>query len=146
MSTETYDDNDVVKAAWVKWGKVGNYIQGTLISVSDQMQVNQYSGKEENARRYEIKADAGQFNDIDDEKQPIEPAIDIKEGEIWTVGDHFTIHNSLKNIKVGTKLKIEFFETKKSKTKGNAPMKVRRVLSKGTMDQEWLDEQDADNF
>lgn len=144
MSKDNYSEDDVVKSPWVKWGKVGDNIHGTLISINQKEQVNQYTGKQETVLIYEIKADGGEYHDIDEKKNPIEPEIKIEQGQVYNVGDHFTIHGVMKNIKLGQKIKIEFFEEKPSKTKGNAPMKVRRVLSKGEMDTEWLKEKEEE--
>lgn len=149
---DDYSDDDALSSPWIKWGKIGDCIFGTLISVTPRTQKNQYTGKEESTLVYEIKADGGEYHDIDEKKNPIEPAIVINPGDVFNVGDHFTIHPIMKNVKLGQKIKIAFTEEKPSKTKGNAPMKVRKVYSKGVMDEEWLKEKEAaaaaadDNF
>lgn len=151
-SSDDYTDDDALSSPWIRWGKVGDCIFGTLISVTPRTAMNQNSGKMETSLVYEIKADGGEYHDMDDKKNPIEPAVVINPGDIFNVGDHFTIHPIMKNVKLGQKIKIAFTEEKPSRTKGNAPMKVRKVFSKGVMDQEWLDEQEAktvtgdDNF
>ena len=140
---DDYKDDDVLTSPWVKWGKVGDSIFGTLISVRSKTGVNQFNGKTEVSQVYEIKADGGEYHDIDAKKNPIEPAIVVKQGEIYNVGGHFTFDPVMKNIKLGQKLKIAFTEEKPSAKKGNAPMKIRKVYSKGVMDEEWLKEKEA---
>ena len=140
---DDYSEDDVMSSPWVKWGKIGDNIHGTLVAVSKRTSVNNYSGKEETSLVYEIKADGGEYHDIDEKKNPIEPAIVINPGDLFNVGDHFTFGPVMKNVKLGQKIKIAFTEEKSSKTKGNAPMKVRKVYSKGVMDEEWLKAKEA---
>lgn len=144
MSKDDYSDADVLKSPWVTWGQVGDNIYGTLIGVQERTGVNPYTGKEETTLVYEVKADGGEYHAIDEKKNPIEPAIKISEGEIFNVGDHFTIHPVMKNVKLGQKIKIAFTEEKPASKKGNAPMKIRKVFSKGVMDEEWLKEREGD--
>jgi len=141
---DDYSEDDVLKSPWIKWGKVGDNIFGTLISVKERTGVNQYTGKEETTLVYEIKADGGEYHDIDEKKNPIEPAIQIVADEIFNVGDHFTIHPVMRNVKLGQKIKILFTEEKPPQKKGNSPMKVRKVYSKGVMDEEWLKAQEEE--
>lgn len=141
-SADNYSEDDVLKSPWMKWGAVGDSIHGTLISVKQRTSINQNTGKEEDGLVYEMKCDGGEFHDVDEKKNPIEPAIKILAGEIFNIGDHFTINPVMRNIKLGQKIKIAFTEEKPSKKKGNAPMKVRKVYSKGEMDEVWLKEQE----
>lgn len=142
MAKDNYDANDVVGAPWMKWGKKGDKIFGTLISREEREQVSLATGQKEMVTVYEIKADGGVFHNVDDDKKVIEPGVEIKEGDVVNVSDHYTIHGAMKNVKLGQKIKIEFTETKPSQKKGNAPMKIRQVFSKGEMDQEWLKAQE----
>ena len=144
MSDDNYSDSDVLQSPWMKWGKIGDNIFGTLIGVFDKNQVNRYSGKEEVVRVYEMKCAGGEYHQLDDKKLPIDPAIKINKDEIYSIGDHFTIHGVMKNVKLGQKLKIAFTEEQPSKTKGNANKKVRVVYSKGVMDEEWLAEKEKE--
>lgn len=139
-----YSEADVLSSPWIKWGKVGNNIHGTLTAVTPRTGINQYTKKEETTLIYEIKADGGEYNDMDEKKNPIEPPVVINAGDMFNVGDHFTIHPIMKNVKLGQKIKIEFTEEKPSKTTGNAPMKIRKVYSKGVMDEAWLSEKEAE--
>ena len=140
--SEEYNEDDVMQSPWMRWGKVGDNLHGTLIRVFSKTQVSLKTGQEEQVRVYEIKCDGGTYHQLDDKKMPIEPAIVISPGELYKVADHFTIHDVMKNVKLGQKLKIAFTEEKASQKKGNAPMKIRKVYSKGTMDEAWLKEQE----
>lgn len=142
MSKDDYNEDDVMQSPWMRWGKVGDALYGTLIRVFKKTQVSLKTGQEEEVTVYELKCDGGSYHQLDDNKKPITPAIEINEGELYKVADHFTIHDVMKNVKLGQKLKIAFTETKASQKKGNAPMKIRKVYSKGNMDEEWLTEQE----
>lgn len=152
MSEDNYSEDDVVKSPWMKWNKPGDNIYGTLVSVGEREQTSP-EGKVSKVKVYEMLTDGGEFHDLDDEKNLIKDAIKIKEGETWNVGGHFTFDPSMKNMRIGQMLKIEFTETKPSKTKGYAPMKIRKVYSKGKMNEEFLTDleerrqaENADNF
>lgn len=138
MSKDNYDKSDALSSPWMKWGKKGDKIFGTLISREQREQVSLATGQKEMVTVYELKADGGEYHNVDEDKKVIEPAVQIKEGDVINVADHYTIHAPLKNVKLGQKIKIEFTESKPSQKKGNAPMKIRQVFSKGEMDEEWL--------
>lgn len=144
MSKDDYSEDDVMQSPWMRWGKVGDSLQGTLIRVFKKMQISLKTGQEEEVTVYELKCDSGTYHQLDDNKKAITPPVQIGEGELYKVADHFTIHDVMKNVKIGKKLKIAFTETKASQKKGNAPMKIRKVYSKGTMDEDWLKEQEAE--
>jgi hypothetical protein len=130
MSKEEWKE---VKSPWVKFGKVGDNIYGTLIGVREVM--SQLPGKKgERVKVYEVKADGGIFHETDDKKNPVEPAIQIADGEIYNVGGGF--------IKLGQKIKIEFTEEKAPKQKGFSGMKIKKVYSNGKFDDEWLKEKE----
>jgi hypothetical protein len=145
MSKDDYSADDRVKSPWMKWNKVGDHIFGTLTSVSEREQTS-LEGKVTTEKVYELRTDGGEFHDAEKDEEGntivMKEATPIKEGETWNVGGHFTYNSSMKNIKIGQKIKIEFIESKPSKTKGNANMKVRAVFSKGVMDTPFLEELD----
>lgn len=136
-----------VKNSFWKKGKRGDNIIGTLVSVREIQ--SQLPGKEkEMVKIYEIKADGGLTHDTDANKQPIEPAIVIKEGEFWNVGggskeSPSMIDNQFRNIKLGQKVKIEYVDDKEPKKKGFNGMKVIKVYTNGKFDDAWLKEQEA---
>ena len=71
-----------------------------------------------------------------------EEPVKINADDVYNVGGGFMIDSQLRNVKLGSKIKIEFTETKPSKTKGYNPMKVKKVFVNGKMDEEWLKEQE----
>lgn len=139
-----FDEGNVLKSQWVKWGKPGDNIHGTLVRVFET--TSQFPGHEgEKGKAYEIKADGGEFHDLDSKKNPIEPAITVKPEEIWNMSGGFMIDNALRNVKVGQKIGVKYVEDKPSKQKGFNDMKIKKVFAlknaDGTVkvDQAWLD-------
>lgn len=145
MSKDIYDEENVVPNNWVKFTLIGDNINGTLISVREVKST--LPGKEGELQKiYEIKADGGSFHDVDGNKKPIKPPIEIKEGDYWNVGGGFVVDNQLRNVRLGQKVGIKFTDEKPNKTKGFNPTKIKKVYvpkdSNGLplVDQEWLDE------
>ena len=137
---DVFDDTNEVKANWIKWGKPGNKISGTLISVREtESQLPDKRG--EMVKIYEILADSGEFNDIGEDKKPVEEITKIETGEIWLVGGKAGIDNALRNVKIGQVLGLKFLEEKPSKTKGYNPTKIIKAYTTGAMNEEWLKEQ-----
>lgn len=135
---------------WVSWGKEGNYIIGTLIAVREI--ISKLPGKAgEKIAVYELKADAGVFNQMDDDKKPIEPAINIEAEQIWNIGGKPIIDRQMRNIKLGTKVYVKYTKTEPPRNKGFNPLKVIKVLTKRgrdgkpVMDEKWLAEVAAEN-
>ena len=58
--SDIFNDKNEIKSTWVKWGKIGDFITGTLVDVRE---INsQLPGKEgERVKVYEIKAESGQI-------------------------------------------------------------------------------------
>ena len=68
MSENIFDDNNVVPNNWVKFSKVEDKITGTLISVKSMK--SRLPGQEgKDVAIYELKADGGEYHDIDDAKK-----------------------------------------------------------------------------
>ena len=127
-----------VKLPWVKWGLVGDNIEGTLIGVSEKE--SHLPGKEgEMQKIYEIKADKGSFHEIDSKKNPVAKATTIEAGEIYSIGGKDGINSQMKRIMIGQKVRLSFTEEKEPTTKGFNAFKLIKVMTNGQMDQEWLD-------
>jgi len=140
ITKDVFDEENEIKASWVKWGKVGNKIFGTLISVREME--SQLPGKKgEIVKIYEILADGGEFNDIDEDKKPVKEVTTIDPGTTWLVGGGVGLDNALRNVKIGQILGIKFTEEKPAKQKGFNPLKVKKVFSEGKMNEAWLEEQ-----
>lgn len=54
---DIYNEDNEVKSPWMKWGKPGDNIMGTLIS--RERRENEYGGKKEMQTIYEIKVMSG---------------------------------------------------------------------------------------
>ena len=119
-------DLQEVKSSWVKWGKVGDYVRGTLVSIREMN--SNLPGKEgERVKVYELLTECGQFHDIDNDKKPVEPAITIGKGEYWQIGGKVGIDNQMRNVKIGQIIGMVFAEVKPSKTKGFNSLKIIKV-------------------
>lgn len=135
MTNENWEE---VKLPWVKWGLVGDNIEGTLVGVSDKE--SHLPGKEGQMQKvYEIKADRGSFHDIDEKKNPVKEATTIAAGEIYSVGGKDGMDAQMKRIKIGQKVRISFTEERAAQKKGFNAFKLIKVMTNGAMDQEWLD-------
>ena len=133
-----FDDNNAVKSQWIKWGMVGDYIAGTFIEVREI--TSQFPGKEgERVKVYEIKADEGSFHDLDERRNPVNPPISIKEGDIWIIGGRQGIDAQMRNIKIGQKIGMKYTDEKPAKTKGFNALKILKVYTEGVMDEAYLD-------
>lgn len=141
---DDFDAENEVKSNYVKFNVPGeDKILGTLIRVFDTVstlnpgQIN---------KNYDLKADYGSFHVLDDKKKLVEDPIEVKEGEIWTVGGKGPLDRQMANIKIGQKVGFKFIDEQASKTKGFAPAKLIKVFTPknedGTvkMDEEYLAE------
>lgn len=128
-------DRHEVKLPWVRWGKVGDYIEGNL---ADVREVNSnLPGKEgERVKVYEIKARGGEFHLLDDKKNPVEPAEKVEMGEIYMVGGRQGIDAQMRRIKIGQDVELRFTDEKPSKKKGFNALKIIKVLTDGTIDED----------
>ena len=131
-----------VKTSWVKWGKIGDFIKGTLVDIRE---INSMlPGKEgQRVKVYEILAQMGSFHQIDEEKKPIDPPVVINVGEYWTIGGKPGIDSQMRNIKLGRIVGLRFTEAKPSKTKGFNALKVIKIYV-GGMDPNYVGQNSAD--
>lgn len=133
------NDKNEVKSSFFKWGKVGDYIEGTLIGVREML--SNLPGKAgEKVKVYEIKADEGAFHDIDSKKQPVEQPTMIKPGDVWLIGGKKQLDGQMTRIKLGQKVAMKFADEKESKQKGFNALKLIKVYTDGSMDEQWLAE------
>lgn len=131
-----------VKATIISWGKVGDYIEGTLTDIRvREVQDNKKGLVRKNV--YEIKADGGVYHEIDDQRNPVEPAIKCEPNDYYKVwGGKDIIDDGMRKAKIGQKVKIMFTEEGEPKKKGYSGFKLINVY-RGTMDTEWLESQEA---
>ena len=137
--TEEYQE---LKSLWVKWGKVGDNIEGTFI---DRREMDStLPGKEGTKTNvYEIKADRGSYHDLDEKKNPVDPAVSVIPGEVYLVGGRMGIDAMMRRVKLGQKVKFLFSEKKKATKKGFNDLKIIKVLA-GKMDEEWMAGKDGE--
>lgn len=143
---EIFDESNEVASNWVTWGKEQDRISGTLVAVREM--VSKLPGKEgQKIAVYEVKVSVGEFHQLDEKKNPIEPAIIPNAGDIYNIGGKPIIDRQMRNIKLGTKIGLKYTETQAPKNKGFNPLKVIKVYvkrgmdNKPEMDNEWLKEQ-----
>ena len=148
-TADEFDESNAVPSNWVSWGvPVEDKIFGTLVARSTMKST--FPGKEgQIVNNYEMKADFGSFHKLDEKKNPIEPAIEVQEGEFYNIGGKDMIDRQMKNVKLGQKVGLKYIEDVPAKTKGFAPAKVIKVFAPknddGTfkMDTEWVEERNA---
>lgn len=135
------DKWEKVESNFMKWGKEGDHVFGTFIGVR-QIPNQLKDGELQNI--YEIKSDGGEYHNIVDQKVD-DDATTVEEGEIFIVSGKAGLDSKMRNIKLGTKVKFEFTETKPSKKKGFHPAKIIEVYTNGDVDEDWLKEKKAEN-
>jgi len=136
-----FNPNNEVKSSFVKWGKVGDWFEGTL---HDVRQVDSTLPGQEGQKQniYEFFVRAGCFHDRiveklanGEEKISYRQTV-LKKGELWSVGGNKTIDGQMRRIVIGQIFGIRFTELKPSKSKGFADQKVRKVYP-GAMDKDY---------
>jgi len=134
------DEFQEVKSSVVSWGKVGDYIQGTLVDIRIREVQDEKKGL---VRKnvYEILADEGQYHEIDENRNPVEPPIKCEKNDFYQVwGGREIIDNGMRKIKIGQKVRIVFTEQLEPKKKNYSGFKIIKVYA-GPMDEEWLNNQ-----
>jgi hypothetical protein len=131
-----FDKKNKVKGNWTKFLKIGDKIEGTL--VSKKSVPNQLSGKDQTV--YELKVPVKAEVVMDGQK------IDIKNEEYWNVGGKVGIDMQMKRVKIGQIVGFEFIEERKAKRPGLNPTKIIQVYADpSTVDKEWIQEQEEIN-
>lgn len=132
-----------VKSSTISWGKVGDFIEGTLTDI----RIREVQDEKRGLLRknvYEIKGDAGEYHETDAKKNPIEPAIKVEAGDYYIIwGGREMIDNGMKKVKMGQKVKVVFTQEDEPKKKGYSGFKHIHVY-RGAMDEEWVGEQEID--
>lgn len=147
MSTETKasalmsEDNEI-KSAFITWGKPGDYFVGTLMSKREIP--NKLSEKHEMQTVYDFKMKEGMFHKLDEKKNPVEPAIVINAGEIWSVGGKKAVEAMMRNVKPTIIVGMKFLEETPPKVKGHNPTKVIKVYTQNLIDEEYVKELEAE--
>lgn len=134
-----------VKSQWIKWGKVGDWVRGTLCDVREME--NQLADKPgEMMKVYEFIASGGAFHFFEKVNGVVnvdeEPTV-LEKGTVWTIGGKAGIDNQMRNVKIGQVFGMRFAEEKPNKNKSFSPTKVVKVLI-GEMDPEYQGQTGAD--
>ncbi len=134
MPKDLFDEEARVKPLWVKWGKVGDYIAGTLINV--KVIKSTLKGKEGTDQKiYEIMAtapddthkDFGQYHEFEDNGDAKKEVTKVKPGKIYLVGGKFDIDDAMTHAELGQFVVMKFIEERPNKKKGYNPSKVVQV-------------------
>lgn len=137
-------DLNEVKSQWVKWGKPGDWIRGTLCDVREMD--SQLSDKPGKVKVYEFIAAGGSFHNFEkvagETKVDAEPTL-LEKGQVWTIGGKAGIDSQMRNVKIGQIFGMRFSEEKPNKNKAFSPTKVVKVLL-GEMDPEYQGQTAAD--
>lgn len=141
-SEDQFAGMEEAKLPYVKMGEVGDWFKGVLIA-NDREVPNQLSQKSEMQKVYEFKMIGGKFHNLDDEKKPIEPAIIIEAGSMWTFFGKPAIATQMRLAKLGQIIGVRFTEKKPAKVKGHNPTHVVKVYL-GEMDATYQGEQAGD--
>jgi len=140
MAEDIYNDDNAVKSSWMKWGKPGNAVKGTLMS--RERKENDYNGKKEMQTIYEIKVISGEFNDLKQDENgnyvAVEELTTMEAGDVYNIGGKSAIDSQMRNIKIGQIFAMKFMESVPAKKKGNYPTKVVKIYTQGLMDEEYL--------
>lgn len=142
MEKDPFAGMEEVRANWIKFNVVGDFVKGTLLSA--RQIPNRLPGKEGTMTTvYELRAHLGQFHNADENKQVITPPVVLKANDFWIVSGKESIDNQMRNVKPGTIIGFRLTEIKPSKTKGFNAQKVIKVLV-GGQDPEYMGESAGD--
>lgn len=150
-SKEWDDPSNEAQNSFMSWGKEGDYVLGTLIGVKEvKSTLPDRAGQMQKV--YTVKAKEGSYHLLDEKKNPVEPAEELSEGDVISVGGRSTIDSRMARVKLGQNFGLKFTEEQPSKTKGYNATKVIKVFTPKDaagdyeMDAEWLKENEINNF
>ena len=135
---DEFSDMQEVKSNYIKWGKVGDFVKGTLTTkrrVPDKLKEQDKPGAMQ--WMYEIQIAAGRFHHIKEDKSVEETSIELTAGNFIVVGGKPGIDDGMRNVKLGQIVGFRFTEVKPSKRKGFSPTKVIKVYA-GAMDPNYM--------
>jgi len=152
QGASSWDDaSNEAQNSFVSWGKVEDFVLGTLIGVKEvKSTLPDRAGQMQKV--YSVKVKECSYHVLDDKKQVIEEAVTPDAGSTVSVGGRSTIDSRMAQVKLGQVFGLKFVEEQASKTKGYNPTKVIKVFTpkdaQGAfeMDTEFLAEQEKENF
>ena len=126
----------------IKFGKVGDFFEGTLTDNSKKTP-NQLSQKHEVQTIFVFKGRRGSLHLIND-KEVDKNATTINPGEEWSfITGKQPMLKMLKDAKIGQVIGLKFTEERPAKVKGYNKTKIVKVVL-GKMDDEYVAAQEAD--
>lgn len=140
-----FNDNNRVKAQWIKFTKPGDWVKGTLTSKRETDASGPYAKPGEKVWIYEIKAHGGSFHELDEDKQLKPEPIIVNAGDFWQIGGKKGIDAQLRNAKLGQIVGLRFNKSIPNKIKGYNPAKQIEAYV-GAMDPDYMGESSADSF
>lgn len=138
-----FDPKNEIKAAWLKFNKIGDWFTGTLIGKREIKNTLPGDNFGKMIKVYDFKASGGSFHSLDGSKQLIETPVIVEAGQVWTLGGRIVIDNQMRNVKLGQKVGLKFTETKPAKQKGFNDLKIIKVYA-GAQDPDWMGEDAVD--
>lgn len=126
-----FDESNKVEGNWMKFRKIGDYIEGTLVGRREVP--SQFSSG--NQIIYELKV-----TDVVRDGQ----GEDVETGDLWNVGGKFGIDQQMKTVRVGQVIGMKFESTKKNPRPGFNDTKIIQIYAnKDIVDEQWLQEQEV---
>ena len=142
MPRPDFDSSKEVKPQSIKFGKIDDWCKGTYLSKRETR--SSFPGKEgQKQMAYEFRMAGGEFHRLNETKEPIEPAVEVAPGSIWTVWGNEKMDNQLRNIPFGHVVAFHFAGKVPSKTQGFAPANIIKVYDEG-VDPEYMGEEAED--
>ena len=150
-NTTSWDDaSNEAKNSFVSWGKIGDFVYGTLVGVKQVKST--LPGKEGQLQNvYEVKVKQSSYHNLDEDKRPMEKPETPEEGEIVSVGGRAGTDSRMARVKIGQMFGQKFVEELPAQTKGFNKTKIIKVFTpkdittgEYLMDEEFLAEQQAD--
>ena len=147
MSNDGWDfpEDGAVKVEYktVKFGKVGDFVKGTLTGNTKQL-VNNLSPKKEMQTVFEIKVQAGSLHLINKRVVDATPTV-LQPGEFWSyITSKPVMLDMLKGIKIGQIVGLRLTEIKPAKQAGFDDTKIIKVYP-GPMDDTYQGESAGDS-
>lgn len=135
------DESNEAQNNFVSWGKVDDFVFGTLIGIRE-VESTLPDKKGEKQLIYDVKVEECKYHQLDDKKNPIEPAEEPQAGEMVSVGGRKTIDSRMARVKLGQKFGLKFTEEIPAKTKGyNATKLIKVFTPKDAQGNYWMDEE-----
>ena len=141
MDDAIFDPKNEVKQSIIKFGKVGDWIKGTLTD-DTRIVPNKLNPAKGDQRVYEFKIKGGQFHDINDKVVDDEPTV-LNVGDFYVIYGNKVMQSQLKNSKIGQVIGIRFSDSKPNSQPGYDDTKIIRVYL-GEMDPEYQGESACD--